>query len=73
MTVELLIDSGLRACRNPAAAPAAEPYGSARAQVLSQAGFDAAFEEVRAYFGEDFGREAAEQSSFLIDRLVERS
>ncbi|MBX3272115.1 MAG: bifunctional chorismate mutase/prephenate dehydrogenase [Sandaracinaceae bacterium] len=37
-----------------------------------QAAFDAAFEEVRAYFG-PFGREAAEQSSFLIDRLVERS
>ena len=45
------------------------------AEVLAakdQARFDAAFEEVRAYFG-PFGREAAEQSSFLIDRLVERS
>ena len=51
MTVELLIDSGLRACRNPAAAPAAEPYGSARAQVLSQAGFDAAEREIRQWPG----------------------
>ena len=51
MSVELLIDSGLRACRNPAAAPAAEPYGSARAQVLSQAGFDAAEHEIRQWPG----------------------
>ncbi len=38
-----------------------------------QDAFDAVFDEVRAYYGEKFGREAAEQSSFLIDRLVERS
>lgn len=36
-------------------------------------GFRGIFEEVRAYYGDDFGREATEQSSFLIDRLVERS
>jgi len=36
-----------------------------------QGRFDAIFEEVRAYFG-DFTAEALEQSSFLIDRLVER-
>lgn len=37
-----------------------------------QAAFDQLFQEVRAYFG-DFTAEATEQSSFLIDRLVERS
>lgn len=37
-----------------------------------QARFEALFEEVRAYFGE-FTREAIAESSFLIDRLVERS
>lgn len=33
--------------------------------------FDAMFAEVREFFG-DFAREAVEQSSYLIDRLVER-
>lgn len=37
-----------------------------------QARFAAIFDEVRAFYG-DFGKEAVEQSSFLIDRLVERS
>lgn len=37
-----------------------------------QAAFTAVFEEVRTFFG-DFEREAAEQSKFMIDRLVERS
>jgi chorismate mutase/prephenate dehydrogenase len=37
-----------------------------------QARFDAMFAEVRAFFG-DFALEATEQSSFLIDRLVERT
>jgi chorismate mutase / prephenate dehydrogenase len=37
-----------------------------------QARFNAMFHEVRAYFG-DFSVEAQEQSSFLIDRLVERT
>lgn len=37
-----------------------------------QGAFDRIFDEVRAYFG-DFAAEATEQSSFLIDRLVERS
>lgn len=64
--------------RNPRTAEVTEAFERAAKElsaVLSakdQAGFDAAFEEVRAYFG-PFGREAAEQSSFLIDRLVERS
>lgn len=46
---------------------------SAVLEAKDQRAFEAIFEEVRAYYGEDFGREAAEQSSFLIDRLVERS
>jgi len=37
-----------------------------------QVRFDALFEEVRRYFGE-FTEEAVYQSSFLVDRLVERS
>jgi chorismate mutase/prephenate dehydrogenase len=37
-----------------------------------QGRFNRMFEEVRAYFG-DFTSEALEQSSFLIDRLVERT
>jgi len=45
------------------------------AQILErgdQARFNAMFGEVRAFFGE-FALEATEQSSFLIDRLVERT
>jgi chorismate mutase/prephenate dehydrogenase len=37
-----------------------------------QARFNAMFDEVRAFFG-DFALEATEQSSFLIDRMVERT
>jgi chorismate mutase/prephenate dehydrogenase len=37
-----------------------------------QARFNQMFDEVRAYFN-DFTAEAVEQSSFLIDRLVERT
>jgi diaminopropionate ammonia-lyase len=51
MPVDMLIEDGLRACRNPTAAPAAEAYGPARAQVLSQAGFDAAEREIRQWPG----------------------
>lgn len=40
-----------RAIMNPAAAQAAEPYGAARSQVLSQAGFDAAFAEISSWPG----------------------
>lgn len=40
-----------RAIRNPAAAPAAEPYGDRRSQVLSQAGFDAALREISSWPG----------------------
>lgn len=45
------------------------------AQILArkdQAAFTAMFDEVRLFFG-DFTSEALEQSSFLIDRLVERT
>lgn len=51
MTWDLLIEAGYRACRNRAAAPAGEHYGSARAQVLSQVGFDAAEQEIRQWPG----------------------
>src|SRR5690606_10177801 len=37
-----------------------------------QAAFAAMFEEVRTFFG-DFSHEASEKSSFMMDRLVERS
>jgi len=37
-----------------------------------QAAFGRIFDEVRAFFG-DFSREATDQGSYLIDRLVERS
>jgi len=40
-----------RALRNPAAAPAQEPYGAQRAQVLNQPGFDAAYVEVSSWPG----------------------
>ena len=45
------------------------------AEILAQRDqvrFDRMFQEVRAFFG-DFAAEATEQSSFLIDRLVERT
>jgi chorismate mutase/prephenate dehydrogenase len=41
-------------------------------EAQDQTRFAEIFEEVRRYYGE-FGKEAVEQSSFLIDRLVERS
>ena len=40
-----------RAIRNPSAAPAGEPYGAQRAQVMRQAGFDAAFAEISGWPG----------------------
>ena len=40
-----------RAIPNPAAAPAAEPYGAERSQVLNQAGFDAALAEISSWPG----------------------
>lgn len=43
--------NGLRVYRNPRAAPRAEAYGRARAQVLDQAGFDAAEREIGGWPG----------------------
>lgn len=64
--------------RNPRTAEVTAAFeGAARelAAVLAntnQAEFDAMFAEVRRFFGE-FTEEALQQSSFLIDRIVERS
>ncbi len=33
---------GVRACRNPALAPAGQPYGEERSEILNQQGFRAA-------------------------------
>ena len=63
--------------RNPATAHVTSAFGAAAAEVagiLAAADrdrFRALFEEVREFFG-PFTHEALEQSSFLIDRLVER-
>jgi diaminopropionate ammonia-lyase len=43
--------TGIRIHRNPRAAPRAEPYGSVRARILSQAGFAAAEEEISRWPG----------------------
>ena len=40
-------------------------------QEQSHAEVEAVFQQVREYFG-DFTRDALEQSSYMIDRLVER-
>ncbi len=64
--------------RNPRTAEVTSAFGEAArdiAHVLAtgdQASFTRMFEDVRAFFG-DFTAEAVEQSSFLIDRIVERS
>lgn len=64
--------------RNPRTADVTAAFGRTVqevAQVLAtgdQAAFAALFEEVRGFFG-DFTAEALVQSSFLIDRIVERS
>jgi len=65
--------------RNPRTADVTAAFQTSAAELATilrakdQDAFNAVFDEVRAYYGEEFGREAAEQSSFLIDRLVERS
>jgi diaminopropionate ammonia-lyase len=51
MTADLLTADGMRALRNPTAAPAAEPYGQARSATLNDAGFDAAFFEISQWPG----------------------
>lgn len=63
--------------RNPGTAQVTSAFGAAAAEVteILAAGdrerFRGVFEEVRDFFG-PFTHEALEQSSFLIDRLVER-
>jgi chorismate mutase/prephenate dehydrogenase len=63
--------------RNPATSHVTTAFGAAAAEVAEILGsgdrerFRRMFEEVRDFFG-PFTHEALEQSSFLIDRLVER-
>ena len=64
--------------RNPRSAEVTAAFGAAAAEVADvlargdQAAFAAMFEEVGRFFG-PFTAEALEQSSFLIDRIVERA
>jgi diaminopropionate ammonia-lyase len=46
MTQELLNAEGVRAMRNPMAAPVSEPYGPVRSEILNDAGFSAAQREI---------------------------
>jgi len=63
--------------RNPATSQVTAAFGAAASEVAGilaaadRERFRALFDEVRAFFG-PFTHEALEQSSFLIDRLVER-
>ena len=63
--------------RNPRTGEVTETFGAAARELAAviasgdQAAFDAMFADVRAFFG-GFTTEALEQSSFLIDRIVER-
>lgn len=64
--------------RNPGTARITTAFESAAREIADalassdQAAFERVFDEVRAFFG-DFTAEAVEQSSFLIDRIVERA
>ncbi|MFP5354952.1 MAG: bifunctional chorismate mutase/prephenate dehydrogenase [Gemmatimonadota bacterium] len=64
--------------RNPASGDVTAAFAAAAGELGEiiaagdQAAFDAMFAEVRAFFG-NFTHEALEQSSYLIDRLVERA
>jgi chorismate mutase/prephenate dehydrogenase len=64
--------------RNPGTAAVTAALGASVREVAEilavgdQMAFTNLFEEVRAFFG-DFTAEALVQSSFLIDRIVERS
>ncbi len=46
MSVELMNVDGVRAMRNPSAAPVSEPYGPVRSEILNDAGFSAAQREI---------------------------
>ena len=62
---------------NPRTEEVTRAFEAAAAEVGSivregdQPAFDALFDEVRGFFGQEFTEEAQEQSRFLIDRLVE--
>ena len=64
--------------RNPSTPEVTAAFGNAAREIShvlangDQPAFERMFEEVRAFFG-SFTEEAVEQSSFLIDRIVERS
>lgn len=64
--------------RNPRAGEVTQAFGDAARELATiivegdQEAFDAMFGEVRDFFG-DFTNEALEQSSYLIDRIVERA
>ncbi|HEX6059903.1 MAG TPA: bifunctional chorismate mutase/prephenate dehydrogenase [Gemmatimonadaceae bacterium] len=64
--------------RNPRTPEVTAAFRAASAEIADvlaagdQARFDAIFDEVRGFFGA-FTEEALEQSSFLIDRIVERT
>ena len=64
--------------RNPRTPEITAAFGAAARELAAvlaagdQAAFDTLFEEVRRFFG-PFTEEALEQSSFLIDRIVERT
>ena len=51
MSTDMLMGPGVRACRNPAAAPAGEPYGPQRSRILNEAGFEAAQREISQWPG----------------------
>jgi chorismate mutase/prephenate dehydrogenase len=63
--------------RNPRTGEVTAAFGDAARELTEvlaggdRERFDAMFEEVRQFFG-PFTREALEQSSFLIDRIIER-
>ena len=64
--------------RNPRTGEVTEAFGDAARELTEvlaggdRERFDAMFEEVRQFFG-PFTREALEQSSFLLDRIIERA
>ncbi len=64
--------------RNPRSAEVTDAFAASAHELRDiikngdQAAFAATFEEVRGFFG-DFTAEALEQSSYLIDRIVERT
>lgn len=66
------------AMRNPQSGAVTAAFGEAARELADiiahgdQSAFDAMFADVRAFFG-DFTGEALEQSSYLIDRIVERA